>query len=457
MKKIGIIIAIAGVVITQASQVFAGYFNSNPIERCAVSVTTNLQKGSENDDVVRLQNLLVRGGYLYATPNGYFGYQTENAVRRFQRDNGLSASGVVGEATRNAVNERMCDSDIQAGVPSYETYGSMYTSSSMTTRVAAEDPFVQVVSAPTTPLPTLQGNPQVVQVVQPNSSTPLSPVTPFNTIPSTSLSHFSQTGSNANSIVSSGIIYNPSMGYTYGVVPASGSVTVTSPVANVAYNEGDSVNVNWYTSNLTPATFSILLENTASGQSHVVGTTQSNSLSFTLTKEILDVVCAGSCNYGNQNTYKIIVSIPVKDIAGAVSNLRAAVQPVTIKRQFAYGGQVSITTSKSPVNSGEIFKLYINIPRGASWDSVLAGNYSIKVKATCPAGVTATIAGTQCGTDFVIPFAPVYFQQEIPTIITNTSWYKQNVAYDLTVVNLAGQVIGTSQVNVIANGAPFGW
>lgn len=445
MKKIGIIIALAGIVISQANQAFAGYFNPTPIERCNVSVTSNLQRGSENDDVVRLQNLLARGGYLNASANGYFGYQTENAVRAFQRDNGISSTGVVGETTRNAINERLCDSDVLGNYNS-SSYSNYYGYSSLSTYVTGEDPYVRVVSAPSTPITTVPSVTDYVvtgtQVVTPTFSSNYSSSIPAVT---------------SSDIVSTNIVYNPSMGYTYGIVPSAGSVTVTSPSINSVYNEGDTVSVNWYATNLSVSTYTILLENTVSGQSHVVGSSQGNALSFLLTKEILDAVCSGSCNYGNQNSYKVIVSTPVRDIAGNISTLKAAIQPVTIKRQFLYNGQVSITTSKSPVNSGEIFRLYTNIPRGASWDAYLAGNYSIKVRATCPAGVTATIAGTPCGQEFVIPFAPVYFQQEIPATITNTTWYKQNVLFDLTVVNLAGQVIGTSQVNVIANAAAFSW
>ncbi len=445
MKKIGIIIALAGIVLSQANQVFAGYFNATSVERCNVSVTSNLQRGSENDDVVRLQNLLVRGGYLNASPNGYFGIQTERAVRAFQRDNGISATGVVGETTRNAVNERLCDFDV-LGNNHDSLHSNSYRYSSFSTFVTGEDPYVKVISAPITPIATVSTITDYsvtgTQVIAPTFSSAYSPSIPAVT---------------SSDIVSTNIVYNPSMGYTYGIVPAAGSVTVTSPFVNSVYNEGDTVYVNWYETNLSVSTYTILLENTVSGQSRVVGSSQGNSLSFVLTKEVLDAVCSGSCNSGNQTSYKVVVSTPVRDIAGSISTLKAAIQPITIKRQFLYSGQVSITTSKSPVNSGEVFRLYTNIPRGASWDSYLAGNYSIKVKATCPSGVTVTIAGTSCGQEFIIPFAPAYFQQEIPATITNTTWYKQNVLFDLTVINLAGQVIGTSQVNVIANAAPFGW
>ncbi len=447
MKKIGIIMAVIGVVLAQANQSFAGYFNPNPIDKCNVSITSNLQKGSENEDVIRLQNLLSRAGYLSASPNGYFGYQTENAVRAFQRDNGLSSSGVVGEATRNALNERMCDSDIASSMYSYSDY--TYGYSSLVTRVEAEDPFVRVINAPSAPTP--------IALPSLNITTSGAPYPVADIIGDPYFNSNVVTPASVGGSASTHVIYNPQMGYTYGITPQSGSLTVTSPLANAAYNEGDTVNVSWYTNNIGQGTYSVLLENGASSQNRVVGVTAGNSFSFALTKDLLDAVCAGSCNNSNQNSYRVIIKTDVRDIAGLVTPLKAMVQPVTINRQFLYNGQVSVTASKSPVNSGEAFKLYVNIPRGASWDAALAGNYSIRIKATCPAGVTAVVAGSPCGTEFVIPFAPVYFQQEIPTVITNTSWYKQNVMYDLTVVNLAGQVIGTSQVNVVANGAPLGW
>jgi hypothetical protein len=79
------------------------------------------------------------------------------------------------------------------------------------------------------------------------------------------------------------------------------------------------------------------------------------------------------------------------------------------------------------------------------------------VKALCTSGVSVTIAGTPCGQEFVIPFAPTAFQQEIPATINNQTWYKQDVTFDLTVVNLLGQTIGKAETKVVANGASFSW
>ncbi|MEN9551910.1 MAG: hypothetical protein RI935_287 [Candidatus Parcubacteria bacterium] len=436
MKKIATIITLIVSAFALQNSAFAGYFSTTPLPVCDARISNNLARGSENDDVLRLQNLLARTGYLNASPNGYFGYQTERAVKAFQRDNGLHGSGIVGEQTRNFVNERMCDTDSFSDETLY--YGGY---SSLTTYVNTEDPFVKVVLPNTSSA--ILSTPSVSSL----TSTSLSSVLPVNT---------SVAVTNPE-IAGTSIVYNPAIGYTYSIIPASGSLTVTSPVANSVFKEGDTVTVVWGTKNLTASTYSILLENTSVGQSYTVAQTNNTSFSFVLTKEILDGACAGACNASNQGSYRIVVATPTKDIAGTISTLRAAVQPITVVRQFGYSGQVSITTNKTPVTSGEPFKLYINIPRGASWDTYLAGNYSIKIKASCPSGVSASIAGTLCGQEFVIPFAPTFYQQEVPAVITNGTWFRQNVQFDLTVTNLAGQTIGTSQTNVIVNGTPFSW
>lgn len=56
--------------------------------------------GDSNEQVIRVQKLLVKYSYLspkYAT--GYFGEITQKAVKNFQKQNGLSADGMVGAQT----------------------------------------------------------------------------------------------------------------------------------------------------------------------------------------------------------------------------------------------------------------------------------------------------------------------------------------------------------------------
>ncbi|MHB1313856.1 MAG: C40 family peptidase [Christensenellales bacterium] len=55
--------------------------------------------GVEGTDVEELQKRLVELGYL-SSSTGYFGTETETAVKRFQERNNLTADGTVGEKTR---------------------------------------------------------------------------------------------------------------------------------------------------------------------------------------------------------------------------------------------------------------------------------------------------------------------------------------------------------------------
>ncbi|BBD64656.1 peptidoglycan binding domain-containing protein [Nostoc commune NIES-4072] len=56
--------------------------------------------GDRGEPVRVLQEQLIQAGYLEGEPNGYYGPYTADAVRRFQADNYLSASGVAGPTTR---------------------------------------------------------------------------------------------------------------------------------------------------------------------------------------------------------------------------------------------------------------------------------------------------------------------------------------------------------------------
>jgi peptidoglycan hydrolase-like protein with peptidoglycan-binding domain len=440
-----------GVLTSTAS---AAYFDSAPAPRCDVQINRTMQTGSEGIDVSVLQDFLNRAGFLTVTPNGYFGPATKAAVRAFQAENYISTTGNVGPMTLNAINERMCDTDLHAnnyGSYGFTSYGS-YGSSAGVTYVDPYDSFVKVIS-PSITNPTIYTNPQ--NGVQVSNSVS------YGNYGSNSVSTVSNfiaptiTPGTSNGIANTNIIYSPNIGYTYGITPASGSLTITTPVQNAIYNEGDTVFLSWTTSNITANGYTVLLENTSTGQSKSVTSASGNSASFVLSKDVLDAVCAGACDNNQQGTFRIVITTPLRDITGAVSTFRAAVAPITIRRPYSNFGTVSITTNKNPVSSNEVFKLYVNIPTGASWDANIFGQYSFKIHAICPTGVSVSIAGIPCGQDFSIPFAPTFFQSEIPTFIANNTFYQQNVTYVLTVATLTGQTISTSQAMVTVNATPF--
>lgn len=446
IAKISIISAgMVGFISTTAN---AAYFDTAPAPRCDVQINRQLRFGSEGVDVSVLQDFLNRAGYLHTTPNGHYGPATTQAVRAFQYENYIPVTGQVGPITLNAINERMCDTDLRGNtmIDSHSYYGQ-YGVQTGVTYVDPIDPYVRVIT-PQSTVPNVYTTPQngipttytapVGNPIVPNLSTTITPGT-------------------TGGVISTNIIYSPAIGYTYGITPASGVLTITSPQSNVSYREGDTVIVSWATSNLQANGFNILLENVSTNQSRVVTSTTGNSASFVLTKELLDLVCAGACSSTNQNSYRIVITTPVRDIAGNITTLRAAIQPVTIARPFNTFGTVSLASSKTPVNSGEMFKLYVTLP-STIFNNMNPGNqYSFRIRALCPSGVTVSVAGTPCGQDFSVPYNSSYFPSEIPVMVGNSTWIRQDIPFTLTALNAQGQIVGTATTSVQVNAAPFGF
>lgn len=66
----------------------------------AVADRDKLRMGDRGEPVRVLQDHLIKAGYLQGEPNGYFGPNTADAVRRFQAANYLAPSGIAGPTTR---------------------------------------------------------------------------------------------------------------------------------------------------------------------------------------------------------------------------------------------------------------------------------------------------------------------------------------------------------------------
>ena len=61
------------------------------------------KKGSRGDVVSEIQTRLKSWGYYFGAVDGIYGSKTEEAVRYFQRKNGLSVDGQVGNQTLAAL------------------------------------------------------------------------------------------------------------------------------------------------------------------------------------------------------------------------------------------------------------------------------------------------------------------------------------------------------------------
>ena len=84
------------------------------------------RQGSTGDAVRIIQTKLSNWGYFSGAIDGIYGPKTEEAVKYFQRKNGLTADGVVGPATLRALG--MSNSvDLLARVISAEARGEPYS------------------------------------------------------------------------------------------------------------------------------------------------------------------------------------------------------------------------------------------------------------------------------------------------------------------------------------------
>ncbi len=61
------------------------------------------KSGSRGEEVKKIQTKLKNWGYYTGSIDGIYGWQTENAVRSFQKKNGLKVDGVAGTQTLNAM------------------------------------------------------------------------------------------------------------------------------------------------------------------------------------------------------------------------------------------------------------------------------------------------------------------------------------------------------------------
>jgi peptidoglycan hydrolase-like protein with peptidoglycan-binding domain len=63
-----------------------------------------IKRGSTGNPVRRAQRRLTLGGYSTGGVDGIFGATTESAVKRFQKDQGLSQDGIVGPSTWDKID-----------------------------------------------------------------------------------------------------------------------------------------------------------------------------------------------------------------------------------------------------------------------------------------------------------------------------------------------------------------
>jgi peptidoglycan hydrolase-like protein with peptidoglycan-binding domain len=80
--------------------------NFNP-EEISLPNNCGLQICDRGSAVATLQRYLILLNYLQGTPTGYYGSSTKEAIRRFQRDNNLYATGIADPETQRILLEKV--------------------------------------------------------------------------------------------------------------------------------------------------------------------------------------------------------------------------------------------------------------------------------------------------------------------------------------------------------------
>lgn len=73
-------------------------------------IAENLYWGSKGEKVKQVQEKLKRWGYYSGNIDGIYGSGTQSAVKKFQKNNGLSVDGIVGKKTAAAMGINLTDS-----------------------------------------------------------------------------------------------------------------------------------------------------------------------------------------------------------------------------------------------------------------------------------------------------------------------------------------------------------
>ena len=182
----------------------------------SVNILPTLLPGSKGGAVSQAQQLLKAKGYYQGRLDGDFGAGTRDAIAAFQRANGLTVDGKVGEKTWQK---------LQAPA------------------IADVTPQPSVIQTPVAPIPVAPIPVATVDIGSPPTSTPVNPITPTTSIPMATPSSIfvpTPTGTTTSSTTSSSS--STSSGSTYSSSTSFSSTSTTSSIPAGAISLVDAAN-----------------------------------------------------------------------------------------------------------------------------------------------------------------------------------------------------------------------
>ena len=119
-NKKHIVIAIIASIILVISLITTGIIIYKNKQQNA-TVETLSKYGSRGSEVTQIQTKLKRWGYYSGSVDGIYGTQTVNAVKYFQRKNGLTVDGIAGPATLKAMGITSTSSSSSSSSSNYSS------------------------------------------------------------------------------------------------------------------------------------------------------------------------------------------------------------------------------------------------------------------------------------------------------------------------------------------------
>lgn len=109
------VIFLIGIMLAGTIYIYIRYEEKN------LTLETLSKYGSRGSEVTQIQTKLKRWGYYTGSIDGIYGTQTVNAVKYFQRKNGLTVDGIAGPATLKAMGITTSSSTSSSSSSSYNS------------------------------------------------------------------------------------------------------------------------------------------------------------------------------------------------------------------------------------------------------------------------------------------------------------------------------------------------
>jgi hypothetical protein len=87
---------------------YAGIISDTEIRSSCLMLTHFMEFGSKSPQVLQLQNFLMENGYMEMYPTGFYGRNTEAAIREWQKRHVIDIRGYVGPSTRGSIANTTC-------------------------------------------------------------------------------------------------------------------------------------------------------------------------------------------------------------------------------------------------------------------------------------------------------------------------------------------------------------